>query len=149
MRLKEIMSTDVKTVNPNESAAVAWRRMRSFRIRHLVVVEQDAVVGVISERDLGGAKGEDVRDGKLVNELMSPQVTTATPETTVRRAANQMRGSSIGCLPVLAGSKLVGVVTIADLLDVVAERIEHVLPKAKRWTVKHRVRPRERQPNIG
>lgn len=117
MRLEEVMSTDVETVKPDESAEVAWNRMRVRRVHHLVVLDRKRVVGIISDRDLGGSKGAQLRKGHTVEELMTPNAAIAKPTTTLRQAANLMRGRSIGCLPVLKGDKLVGMVTVTDLLE--------------------------------
>jgi CBS domain-containing protein len=57
MRLEEIMTSRVVTIGPDEPASTAWSRMERERIRHLVVVESGRIVGVLSERDLGGQGG--------------------------------------------------------------------------------------------
>jgi CBS domain-containing protein len=131
-------------------AAVARERMRLKGIHHLVVTRQGMVVGIISSRDLGSAKTRDLQEAETVADRMSPYAVTATPTTTVRRAANQMRGRAIGCLPIVNKGRVVGIVTISDLLEVLAGRSEKVVSKnVKRWTLKHRVRPRQMAPNIG
>lgn len=132
MRLGEIMTRNVKTAAPGESADDAYRRMRLHRIRHLVVMDGKRVVGILSERDLGGSRGAPVRAGRIVEELMARDVATATPETTIRQTANMLRGRTIGCLPVMEDSKLVGIVTVTDLLDLVAEVIRKASTDA-RW----------------
>lgn len=101
MRLADIMATAVDTIDLAAPAESAWQRMRLGRIHHLVVMNGRAVAGIISDRDLGGARGGPVREGRQVRELMTPNVVAAAPTTTVREAANLMRGRSIGCLPVL------------------------------------------------
>jgi acetoin utilization protein AcuB len=117
MRLLEIMTTDVKTASPAEDAERAFQRMRNQRIRHLVVMEGRKVIGVLSERDVGGARGGATRSGKTVGELMSGQVVTASPTTSIHQAANLLRARTIGCLPILDGGKLAGIVTLTDLLE--------------------------------
>ena len=117
MRLRELMSTGVVTIESDQSASAAWSSMRKHRIRHLIVTEDGAVTGVISERDLGGPNGDEVRMGRTVHELMSSRVASGTPEMTLREAANLMRGRLIGSLPVLDGDELVGIVTATDVLD--------------------------------
>lgn len=132
MRLGEIMTRDVKTAGPGESAEDAYRRMRLHRIRHLVVMEGKRVVGIVSERDLGASRGTALRTGRTVEELMARDVATATPETTIRQAANMLRGRTIGCLPVMESSKLVGIVTVTDLLDLVGQVLRKASTDA-RW----------------
>lgn len=121
MRLGEIMSHEVRTVRPAEPAEEAYRRMKLHGIHHLVVTEGKKILGVVSERDLGGGRGAVVRAGRSVEELMTEHVVTATPRTTLRQAANVLRGRSIGCLPVVEDARLVGIVTLTDLLELVGE----------------------------
>ena len=118
MRLREIMSTRVQTIAPTESAETAWERMSAHRIHHLVVVSENDL-GIISDTDLGGIRGETLRQGRTVADLMSPAHVKAEPETTIRQAANLLRGRSIGCLPVFEGAKLVGIITTTDLLGLI------------------------------
>jgi CBS domain-containing protein/ribosome-associated translation inhibitor RaiA len=117
MQLRDFMRTRVVTIGPEEAASVAWSRMRGRRIRHLVVKDGARVVGVVSEHDLGGHGGGEVRRGRLVRDLMSPRLVSATPATTLRNAASLMRRGPIGSLPVLDGDRLVGIVTATDVLD--------------------------------
>ena len=114
MRVQEVMSDDVRTVPPAMPARQARSLMRTDRIHHLVVVDGRRVVGVLSDKDAGGA-----RDGRTVGQLMAKQVVTIKHDATVRQAANMMRGRTIGCLPVTRGTKLVSIVTTSDLLDVI------------------------------
>jgi CBS domain-containing protein len=117
MRLNELMSTNVVTVEMTQAASTAWSRMRQNRIRHLVVTDNGRLAGVISDRDLGGERGAELRKGRTVQDLMSPRVVSAEPQITLRQAANIMRGRMIGSLPVLDGDRLVGIVTATDVLD--------------------------------
>ena len=120
MKISEIMSQRVHVAGPDLDAAAAWRCMQQLHVRHLVVVENERVIGLISERDLGGRHGEPVREGRSVRELMTPEPIVLEPQTDVRAAAELLRGLSIGCIPVVEGSDLVGIVTISDLLDLIA-----------------------------
>lgn len=132
MRLDEIMSRRVVAVGPDEPAGAAWLRMQRERIRHLVVMDGPRLVGVLSERDLGGRGGADLRRGRTVRELMAPRVATASPGTTLRQAANLMRGRLIGCLPVLQGDRVVGIVTATDVLEELGRGSTRPAVRAKR-----------------
>jgi len=115
----EIMQTRVVTIGPEESAAAAWTRMRRRDIRHLVVADDNEVVGVLSERDLGGRAGADLRRGRRVRDLMTRRVVRADPSTTLGAAADLMRTRLIGSLPVVQGDRIVGIVTATDVFDAV------------------------------
>ncbi|MFZ5468095.1 MAG: CBS domain-containing protein [Myxococcota bacterium] len=137
MRLHEIMTTDVQTASPNDDAEQAFHKMRVQRIRHLVVQEDRRIVGILSQRDLGGPKGASQRRGTTVGEWMSPAAVTASPTTTVRQAANLLRARTIGCLPVVEGGKLVGIVTLTDLLDLLGRGGEPAARLSGRWKPQH------------
>lgn len=132
MQIREIMSTRVVTIGPKEAATEAWSRMRRRRIRHLLVVQARKLVGVLSERDLGGRAGGDIRTRRRVQDLMTPHVASAEPETTVRDAADLMRKRLIGSLPVLDGERLVGIVTATDVFDALGSAATDTMSRAER-----------------
>jgi CBS domain-containing protein len=68
---------------------------------------------------------------------MFRHVVTGTPEMTVRQAANRMWGRTEGAIPVLDGQKLVGIVTVSDLLDVLGRGVDRPATKQRR-TLRHR-----------
>ncbi len=138
MRLGEVMKTAVKTVAVSEPADAAWELMRLYRMRHLVVADNTHVLGVVTDADLGGRHGEEVRKHRVVGELMSVKPTLAAPDTTVREAANLMKSNLIACLPVVNREKLVGIVTAADLLGLIGHGLENPAPRGKRWMLKSR-----------
>lgn len=117
MRLRDVMSVDVITIEPDAPASLARATMRRHRIRHLVVVEGERLVGIVSERDLGGTRGAASRRDRAVRDLMAADPVSASPATTLRQAANLMRGRTVGCLLVVEDGRVVGIVTTTDLLD--------------------------------
>jgi acetoin utilization protein AcuB len=143
MRLNEIMTLDVRSVAPEASAEDAYALMRSERVRHLAVMDRGKLVGVLSERDLGSSRGTGVRKNKLVVELMTDHTVTATPRTTVREAANLLRGHIVGCLPIMDKGKLVGIVTTTDLLDLLGHGEGRQRPAGPSWVLRDRG-PRKR-----
>jgi acetoin utilization protein AcuB len=133
MRLFEIMSKDVHTASPAQSVTEALEEMRRRNIHHLVVVENGRAVGIVSSHDRGdGQAGREVRD------VMHAPVVTAPPATTVREAANILRGRTIGCLPVSEDGRLVGIVTTSDLLELLGRGVERPVAESKRWTLGRR-----------
>jgi CBS domain-containing protein len=148
MRLFEVMTRHVETVLPATDATDAFELMRRKRIRHLVVMRGSDVVGVVSDRDLGGPAGARVRVGRNVAELMTRHAVTMTPTDTVRHAANVMRGRTIGCVPVVSGSQLVGIVTTSDLLALLGRGTARPAPPARRG-LSHRAPHRKRNRAMG
>lgn len=132
MRVEEFMTRRVETVSANESAEAALRRMRTKRIRHLVVMRGKELVGVVSDRDVGFASD------RTVGDVMTAHVVSATTDMTIRKAANLLRGRSIGCLPVMEDGDLVGIVTTTDLLERIGRGAERPVSRGKRWTLKGR-----------
>jgi CBS-domain-containing membrane protein len=149
MRLADIMTTRVERVGTHETPTRARSLMRLRRIHHLVVVDDHHVKGLLTEESL---RGPDADAASTVEPLMTTRVATAPPDLTVRKAANLLRGSTVGALPVLDRGRLVGIVTVSDLLELLG-RGEHPAnnEKGKRWTLRNRgVRPnRARSPRHG
>jgi acetoin utilization protein AcuB len=143
------MSRDIKTIGPSATIADARAAMRTNRLRHLVVTKDRDVVGIISDRDLGGratANGK-ATQGLTVNELMSQNIVMAAPETTVRQAANLLRGFVISSLVVRDETGPVGIVTTTDLLDLLGRGAERPIAKSTRWTLRSRG-PRRARPSL-
>ncbi|HEY7186807.1 MAG TPA: CBS domain-containing protein [Vicinamibacterales bacterium] len=149
MRVQDVMSRGVSTVSAAATAAEAWELMRLKRIHHLVVTEGGEIVGVISDRDMGGRHGASVRHTRLVSELMTGRVVTAEPTTPVRKAANLLRGKSIGCLVITDRGRIVGIITTADLLELLGRGIERPIAAAERRTLNHRAPHRKRHQAAG
>lgn len=132
LRIQDFMSTNVKTIDSRVMANSALEIMKQNRIHHLVVTSAKAPVGVISKHDLSG------KPDCSVSELMSPQIVTLGPTATLREAANMMRGHTIGCIPIISDKRLVGIITISDLLELIGRGIQHVAPKGERPTLGRR-----------
>ncbi len=69
---------------------------------------------------------------------MTAPAISAAPDMTIRKAANLLRGRSIGCLPVMDGGHLVGIVTTSDLLERIGRGVERPVSRGKRWILKGR-----------
>ncbi len=136
MRVEDLMSTQVRTVSAGESAEEALATMQRERIHHLVVLQDREVVGVVSSRDLE-ASGS-FRQVQVVEDVMTSPAVTADRLMTVRQAANLLRGRSIGCLPVMDGGELAGILTITDLLELLGRGAERPAPRSQRWILKSR-----------
>jgi acetoin utilization protein AcuB len=131
MRVREIMKTKVYTVAPSDSVVSAVNRFRANRIHHLIVARGSKVLGLVTDRDVDRAV-ERGADRTQIAEVMTSDVVTVTPDTTVREAANKMRGRPIGCLPVVEEQKLVGIITKSDLVDLIGRGTMIPIHKAER-----------------
>ena len=138
MRVQDVMTKDLKTIAPTMATEDAWNTMRFNGIHHLVVTKGRRVVGVLSDRDAGGRRGASLRTNKVVADLMTAPAVTVEPTMTVRQAANVMRGRSIGCLVVAKSGHAVGIVTVADLLELVGRGIDRGAVTTTRRTLSHR-----------
>jgi acetoin utilization protein AcuB len=138
MRVQDVMTRGVTTVTPATPAVDAWNLMRLRGIHHLVVTDPTGVVGVVSDRDGGGRRGSALRTNKAVADLMSTPAVTVEPTTTVRAAANTMRGRSIGCLVAVKSGRPVGIVTVTDLLQLLGQGGDRGVEAGRRWTLRHR-----------
>lgn len=127
----ELMRHEFVTMNPRESLLDAERIMRLARIRHMPIVEDGALVGILSHRDVVEVslpdRAADARRQQTehlrslaVGGVMHPNPWTASPDTTLREAAERMLRYKIGCLPVVERGpdrlELVGLITESDLL---------------------------------
>ena len=119
MRIREIMSEPVETIAPSMPIDQAAGLMRTLRVHHLVVKEGSKLTGLLSATDLPRPGAP--HDGGIVRDVMSLNVATIDERETVRRAANLMRGRSIGCLVATRNGKLAGIVTVSDLLDLLGK----------------------------
>lgn len=149
MRVQDVMTEAVEKIAPGAAAEDAWQVMRLHGIHHLVVAEGARIVGVLSDRDAGGRAGTSVRKGRTVADLMTERVVTVPPTTPIRKAANLMRGRSIGCLVVSNRGRVAGIVTVSDLLALLGRGEERPTTPAKRWTLKHRAPHRKRSTSAG
>jgi CBS domain-containing protein len=139
MRIKDVMTEDVQTIAPTASAVDAWELMRGRRIHHLVVTKGRDVIGVLSDRDAGGRAGTAVRRTRTVSELMTRPAVTIAPTATIKKAANVMRGRSIGCLVVVDAGRTRGIVTVSDLLELLGRGMDRGAATTSRRLLNFRV----------
>jgi CBS domain-containing protein len=138
MRVFEVMSEGVQTIAPGTRVAEARARMRTAGIHHLVVAEAGVPCGILSARDLGAPRSP-AADERSVADLMTPRVLTIDRDATVAQAANRMRGRSVGSLVVTHRHRIVGIVTVADLLTLIGQGIERQPKRRARPALRTRV----------
>ena len=129
--VRDLMSTPVVTVSPTSPLRDVIRLMEDKHIRHVAVVndpEERRLLGIISNRDVlrsqeGSLSGTPSREQAHMNRwiearwLMTKEVRTARPETPALEAALTLRAYGYGCVPVLDGGRLVGMLTESDFVE--------------------------------
>ena len=130
MQVRDLMSRQVVTIGTSESCLDAVVRMQRARARHLPVVSREGLlVGIITDRDLrhllfsprmfqalGSSRVDVLLDGVHVAEIMSTDVVTTAPDTSLADAASTMRKEKVGSLPVLENGRVMGILTETDVL---------------------------------
>lgn len=128
MSVADLMTAEVVTLTEDETLAHAQRCMARGRIRHLPVVRDGSLTGLITHRDLLAAsfsifaeveasEQRRVFDTVRVVEAMHRDVVTVSPELPVSKAARILLENKYGCLPVVDDDhRLLGIVTEADFL---------------------------------
>jgi acetoin utilization protein AcuB len=115
------MRHPVTVITSTDTLGEAARLFQSLGFRHLPVVDQGRLVGVLTDRDLQFATSNLSSNPRSINDpvalAMSSPAVTADPLDPVEDAARIMRSRKIGCLPVMDGLELVGILTGMDLLD--------------------------------
>ena len=130
-RVREIMETKLVTISASERLSMVEDIMTLGRVRHMPVVQGGRLVGVVSERDLLRASLSELsehRDAERrmflhvveISRVMSSPPIVIGPDATIREAALLMADRKIGCLPVVEGDELIGLITETDVLRWVA-----------------------------
>jgi len=138
MLVRDVMQREVATLDADDHLDLADDVMRLGRIRHLPIVSAGRLVGILSQRDLFRAAVSSLlqiaraaRQQWLahirINSVMTTEVVTIGPERPVREAVAIMLERKIGCLPVVEGERLVGLVSETDCLRV----LKHALDAAE------------------
>lgn len=116
-KVKNVMNKNVKTISPSATMAEAAKVMKKNRIGSLVIVEGDRPVGIITERDLAYKIIAEERSlDTEVRKVMTKDLKTVEPEKSIKDAAKVMAAHVIRRLPVIEGGKLVGIVSIEDIM---------------------------------
>jgi len=134
LKVGDVMSAWVSTLGRNDKLSIAEDLMKQERIRHLPVIDEGGgLCGIITQRDmfrnalvraLGfGSRAEDqILNTIPVKEAMTDKVLTTTPDTLLTQAAKLMMERKIGCLPVIDGGRLVGMLSEADFVKLMTQK---------------------------
>lgn len=129
MRVEQIMRRRIVTVTPSTTIKEALALLRGNRIRHLPVVENDQLVGIVSDRDMRDALPSNLYEHdddeivlvKPISEIMHKDVITAHPLDFIEDAAATVYDYKVGSLPVVEAGKLIGIITESDILNRLVE----------------------------
>ena len=133
LRVRDFMTENVVTVRPDDTIARAYELMLDNRFRHLVVIDGDGdLAGVLTHRDLLRYALIERTDLPLslqrgvlrrihVEEVMTSEVETVEPGQWLQEAAAVMFENKYGCLPVVEGSRVVGILTESDFVRFFAD----------------------------
>lgn len=133
--LKHKKSTEVWSVSPGDTVLEAITRMAKLGIGALLVMDDDRLVGILSERDYarkiilqGRRSGE-----TLVAEIMTGEVATAGPELTAHQGLELMTKGFFRHLPVMEDGRVIGIVSIGDLVKAVIADQQAVIQELERY----------------
>ncbi len=116
---------DIWAIDPDSSVYEALELMAEKNVGALLVLDKGRVLGIISERDYARKmilKGKHSKD-TLVREIMSENPISIAPDKSIEECMNLMTGHRIRHLPVIEGNRLVGVVSIGDVVkDIITEQ---------------------------
>ncbi|MFN8221857.1 MAG: CBS domain-containing protein [Gaiellales bacterium] len=116
-----IMSRELLAVAADTTLTDAARKMKGGRVGAVVVLEGDALKGILTERDVLRAVGEDRVAGTTVADWMTREPETIEPSETTAMAATLMIHGGFRHLPVVDGGTVVGIISIRDLMRVVLD----------------------------
>jgi acetoin utilization protein AcuB len=121
--IKKYMTTDVQTIGDEQPMTVAHRLMREQRIRHLPVLHQGKLVGILSDRDLRLVETlQDVDPAKVtVSEAMTPEPYIVGPEAQLDEVVATMAAKKYGSAVVSDNGRVVGIFTTVDACSAFAE----------------------------
>lgn len=126
MQLKQIMQKKVVTASPDASIREVAKKMKDYRIGYLLLTNGEAIKGCVTDRDivvwLAGGKDP---DATKINSIMRTNVITSAPDTDVFDASRLMARKKIRRLPIVEGSKLLGLVSVSDLASVIEEEVDN------------------------
>lgn len=132
--VRDLMTSRVFSLRPGNNLAAAYELMVNEHVRHVPIVDPAGdLVGLVTHRDLlrsGFIEGEelpstDVQEKlwrRKLREIMATEVETTEPEADLREAAVTLFENKLGCLPVVEGTRLVGILTEADFVRYFIER---------------------------
>jgi len=135
MKVESWMIKDVVTIDKEAGIRDSLKIMKKHSVRHLPVVEGDNLVGLVTLGDLKQVILASMLEELKVKDVMLQNPSTVSPETTLENAARIIHERCIGCLPIVENTKLLGIITVNDILKAFID-IMGVLKAGSRIDVK-------------
>ncbi|MEM2873017.1 MAG: CBS domain-containing protein [Nitrososphaerales archaeon] len=129
----QVMNSPVITASPNETAKDLALKMIEYKVGSIVITESDEPVGIVTDGDMAlKIIAKDLKPSKvLARDIMSSPLHTIDSEKDIREAARAMRNQGIKRLGVTHNSKLVGIITMSDIVSVTPEVMDVISEKAR------------------
>ena len=126
---------DIWSIGPEASVYDAVAMMADKEVGALLVMEGDSLVGVLSERDYARKvmlQGRSSTDTKI-KEIMTSRVAYARPDQSVEDCMGMMTDKRVRHLPVMDGDKVLGIISIGDLVKAIIEEQQHVIKQLEQY----------------
>ena len=131
---------ELHSVSPDVTVFDALKLMAEKGIGALLVVEAEKLVGIISERDYARKvilKGKSSKDAP-VRDIMTSVVVYVNPQQTIEECMALMSNKRVRHLPVLENDKLIGVISIGDVIKAIIEEKEFIIKQLEHYIHGHR-----------
>ena len=124
MKISEIMTQAAVTDSAEDTLAEACDKMRQSQTSSILIMDDDRLVGIVTERVVvkSIAKNLEPKETRL-KDIMTTDIVSIGPQTTLKEAAKIMATKWIRHLPIIEGSKVVGIISQRDLTGVLAEAL--------------------------
>ncbi len=135
--VKEIMTTEVQKVNADQGLTEAQKVFAKYRIRHVPVVRNHHLIGILSLTDLqrlsfGDSFGDyesevddTIAEMLSIEQVMKHKPVTVSPAQTIRKVAEMLTDAEFHALPVVDDDKLVGIVTTTDIIKYLLQEVDN------------------------
>ncbi len=141
LKVKDVMVTNVVTVDVGVSVRQAVERMNAQEIGCLIVLENGHYAGILTERDVLSrvvAKALDP-EKMLVGQVMSKPLTVVDPETSLEEAVKLMLEKRVKKLPVIETEKLVGLITMTDIASTHEGMVKFIREISDKYNIPKRI----------
>ncbi|MGD8506657.1 MAG: CBS domain-containing protein [Candidatus Bathyarchaeota archaeon] len=141
MKVKDVMVTNVVTVDVGVNVRKAVERMNNQGVGCLVVLEKGNFAGILTERDVLKRVVAEARNPEktLVGDVMSKPLIVVDPETNLEEALELMFKNQIKKLTVVRAKELVGLITMTDIARVHTALVEHIKSLAEKYDIPKRM----------